>query len=76
MKNYYVKCIMKFTDIEENTLREVNDEFWCTKERYEYLKDNNAVILIENKVTEVGSTKVLNVIPDKPKKGRSKKADK
>ena len=55
MKNYYVKCIMVFTDIEENKLREVNDEFWCTKERYEYLRDNNAVVLIENKIKEVGS---------------------
>ena len=47
MKNYYVKCIMKFNDIEENTLREVNDEFWCTKERYEYLKDRvDSIMLI------------------------------
>ena len=47
MKNYKVKAIMKFTDKEENTKRIVNDEFFCTKERYEYLKSNGAVILVE-----------------------------
>ena len=47
MKNYKVKAIMKFTDKEEDTKRIVDDEFFCTKERYEYLKSNGAVILIE-----------------------------
>lgn len=47
MKNYKVKAIMKFTDKEENTKRIVNDEFFCTKERYDFLKSNGAVILVE-----------------------------
>ena len=47
MKNYKVKAIMKFTDKEEDTKRIVDDEFFCTKERYEYLKSNGAVTLIE-----------------------------
>ena len=60
MKNYYVKCIIKFDDMEDKTLREVNDEFWCTKDRYEFLSKNNAVTLIEVK-------------QDKPKVSKPKK---
>lgn len=60
MKNYKVEATMKFTDKEENTKRvpyninlteEENEKkgsvFYCTKERYEFLKKNNAVKLIE-----------------------------
>ena len=53
MKNYKVIAIKFFkdsTEIDEKTglkiERKVNDEFYCTKERYEYLKANNAVKLI------------------------------
>ena len=47
MKNYKVEAIMKFTDKEENVKRNVGDKFETTKERYEFLKRNNAVKLIE-----------------------------
>lgn len=62
MKNYLVKATRSFDDYEgkevnsENTFvhRNLNDEFHCTKERYEFLKANNAVILlgIDKKETE------------------------
>ena len=54
MKNYKVKAIRNFRDsneIDEKTglkiERKINDEFYCTKERYEFLKQNNAVKLVE-----------------------------
>ena len=54
MKNYKVIATREFKDsneIDENTglkvERKVNDEFYCTKERYEFLKQNNAVKLVE-----------------------------
>ena len=48
MKNYKVEAIMKFTDKTENGVkRNVGDIFETTKERYEFLKQNNAVKLIE-----------------------------
>ena len=54
MKNYKVMATRYFRDsneIDEKTgqkkERQVNDVFYCTKERYEYLKENNAVKLVE-----------------------------
>ena len=54
MKNYKVKAIRFFRDASEidkktglKVERKVNDEFLCTKERYEFLKANNAVKLVE-----------------------------
>ena len=54
MKNYKVIATREFKDsneIDEKTglkkERKVNDEFLCTKERYEFLKANNAVKLVE-----------------------------
>ena len=54
MKNYKVIATRFFKDsneIDEKTglkvERQVNDEFYCTKERYEFLKQNNAVKLVE-----------------------------
>ena len=54
MKNYKVvatKCFKDSNEIDEKTglkvERQVNDEFYCTKERYEFLKANNAVKLVE-----------------------------
>ena len=54
MKNYKVQAIRNFRDsneIDEKTglkiERTINDEFYCTKERYEFLKANNAVKLVE-----------------------------
>lgn len=42
MKNYKVKALMEFDDVEEKVHREKEDEFFCTKERYEYLAGGNA----------------------------------
>lgn len=48
MKNYKVEATMKFTDKEENGIkRNVGDIFETTKERYEFLKQKNAVRLLE-----------------------------
>ena len=54
MKNYKVMATRYFRDsneIDEKTgqkkERQVNDVFYCTKERYEFLKENNAVKLVE-----------------------------
>lgn len=54
MKNYKVIATRYFRDSSEidkktglKIERQVNDEFYCTKERYEFLKANNAVKLVE-----------------------------
>ena len=54
MKNYKVKATRFFRDSNEidkktglKVERKANDEFLCTKERYEFLKQNNAVKLVE-----------------------------
>lgn len=54
MKNYKVIATRFFRDSNEidkktglKVERKVNDEFLCTKERYEFLKANNAVKLVE-----------------------------
>ena len=47
MKNYVVKVLRYFKDLEEKKDRFVGDEFETTKERYEFLKQNNAVKLVE-----------------------------
>lgn len=84
MKNYKVEAIMKFTDKEENIKRVPYDKnlseseneekgsiFYCTKERYEFLKKNNAVKLIgiqetiDNIVDEIVESKEINEIIDK-----------
>lgn len=52
MKNYLVKALINFSDTKErtpeglDTQRKVNDEFYCDKERYLFLKEHNAVMLI------------------------------
>ena len=54
MEKYSVKAIRNFNDYEgrktegdDFVFRKVGDEFDCSKERYLYLKDNDAVELIE-----------------------------
>lgn len=54
MKDYKVMATRYFKDsneIDEKTglkkERQANDVFYCTKERYEFLKANNAVKLVE-----------------------------
>jgi hypothetical protein len=91
MKNYKVKAIRFFRDsneIDEKTgrkiERQINDEFYCTKERYEFLKANNAVklvevqstiddIITEEEVQAVASAIVEEVKPKPKRKKTSKK---
>ena len=92
MKNYKVIATRYFRDSSEidkktglKVERQVNDEFYCTKERYEFLKVNNAVklvevqstiddILTEEKTTDnVVEEVVEEVFKPKPKKKKSSK---
>jgi hypothetical protein len=78
MKNYKVEATMKFTDKEENGIkRNVGDIFETTKERYEFLKQNNAVKLIEileETKKEIKEDKeVEKTFEEKPKKKKAKK---
>lgn len=72
MKNYKVIATRYFKDsneIDEETglkkERQVNDEFYCTKERYEFLKANNAVKLVE--VLEVEKVEYSTLSDNEPK---------
>lgn len=71
MKNYKVRATRFFKDsneIDEKTglkvERQTNDEFFCKKERYEYLKSKGAVTLVEivDEVTEEEVQAVANAI--------------
>ena len=94
MKNYKVIATRYFRDSSEidkktglKVERQVNDEFYCTKERYEFLKANNAVKLvevqedIETAIKEITEEEVINEIvveskeeaKPKPKKKKSNK---
>lgn len=76
MKNYVVKALINFNDMEEknelggDTPRQAGISVWnCTKERYEYLKSRNAVML-------VGIDEIKKEPPtqeEKPKKTTKKK---
>ena len=72
MKNYKVIATRYFKDsneIDEKTglkkERQANDEFYCTKERYEFLKANNAVKLVE--VLEVEKVEYSTLADNEPK---------
>ena len=72
MKNYKVIATRYFKDsneIDEKTglkiERQVNDEFFCTKERYEFLKANNAVKLVE--ILEVEKVEYSNLEDKEPR---------
>lgn len=77
MDNYYVRATRDFNDYEGKDIsnpsnsfveRKANvSEWWCSAERYEYLKQNNAVELIEIKKIELPKKE------EKPKKKTSKK---
>ena len=72
MKNYKVMATRYFRDsneIDEKTglkkERTVNEVFYCTKERYEFLKANNAVKLVE--VLEVEKVEYSTLSDNEPK---------
>ena len=70
MKNYIVKALKYFKDKEEKKERFVGDEFYCTKERYEFLKANNAVKLVEIQET---IDEVVDEIITKKRRKKNKK---
>lgn len=76
MKNYIVKAIRNFNDVVEkneyglDTPRTAEVSIWnCTKERYEFLKQNNAVVLM-------GIEEVKEVKEEKPKATKKKTSKK
>lgn len=63
-KNYKVKALIKFIDIEENnTTRNINDIFLCERERFLYLEKKNAVELVE--IVKEEPKKVKKDVKDK-----------
>lgn len=58
MKNYKVKALINFDDVVEGEKRKANESiFNVSAERYEFLKEHNAVELIEiEKVEEPKKT--------------------
>ena len=67
MKNYIVKVLKYFKDKEEKVERKVGDEFSTTKERYEFLKEHDAVKLekiIDEIVNEIGESEEVEKIID------------
>ena len=85
MKNYKVIATRFFRDSTERDEktgrkieRKINDEFLCTKDRYDFLKQNNAVKLveiIEEKEDFFSKEEKKDLIEEKPTK-RKKKASK
>ena len=61
---YKVKAIINFNDMEEDVQRKIGDEFECSKERYDFLLEHNAV----EKVEEVKPTKAIDKKKSKTKK--------
>lgn len=74
MKNYKIRALFSFNDTAEknqdgvDTPRKIGDVWNCTKERYEFLKNHNAVELVgidEIKEPKL-EAKVLDEIIEKP----------
>lgn len=86
MKNYKVIATRFFRDSTERDEksgrkieRKINDEFLCTKDRYDFLKQNNAVKLIEiieekeDFFSEKEKDELIEEITTKKKRKSSKK---
>lgn len=67
-----VKALIRFNDIEANVERQIGDEFICESSRAEYLKEHNAIEIIEEE-QKVVEKKVEVKQTAKPKKKSSKK---
>lgn len=50
---FKVRALINFTDMEENKKRIKGEEFECSKIRCEYLLENNAIEIIEEKVQSI-----------------------
>ena len=76
-KNYVVKATINFNDTAEkteygtDTPRKIGDIFNCIKERYEYLKRNNAVILVG--INEIKEENVSRETKEEKLKRKTKK---
>ena len=68
MKDYKVKATRYFKDVVENKERNKGDEFECTLERYEFLKDNNAVELVECPKVEIAEIENVEINKKNKKK--------
>ena len=79
MKNYIVKALFNFNDVEEkmangaDTPRKINDVFECTKERYEFLKSKNAVMLVGINEFKPKTKEELEIINDEEKNTKAAK---
>lgn len=81
MKNYLVRARINFNDVEEkdergcDTPRKANISKWyCTKERYEFLKNHNAVELLGiDEIKEEPKAEEVKVEEVKPKRTTKKK---
>lgn len=82
MNNYKVKAIIKFNDYEGKDVtkasngfifRNVGDIFTCTAERYAYLKEHNAVELVEIEPTIKLEAEDIKVIAETVNKATKKK---
>lgn len=71
---YRVKAIKNFNDSEtgEHRVKDVS-VFDCTLERYTFLKNNNAVVLVEEIKDEITEEVVEEVFKEKPKKKKASK---
>ena len=88
MKKFKVKALFYFKDNLAKKHREKNEEFECDEERYKFLKDNNAVelideivdeILTDNKIDEMIDEivdEVVDKVVERPKKSKKKKSGK
>lgn len=76
-----VKAIMNFNDLEENTQRVKDKSIWeCSKERADYLVENNAVVIleepkpvIEKPIVEKKVEALEEISEEKPSKKKSSK---
>ena len=85
MKNYKVRVIRPFNDMVEKTddgkdrPRKINELFYCTKERYEYLKLHKVVELMgidktpAEQVVDTYKQEVTKI--SKPKRKKKKDTD-
>lgn len=75
MKNYEVKVLRYFTDKIEKEERNVGDTFYCDKERYEFLKANNAVELVAIQATIEDVVEEVTINQEKEFNAEIKKED-
>lgn len=86
MNNYHVKAIRNFNDYEGKDINNPNNDYiervanvsdwWCSGERYEFLKEHNAVELIEIEKIELPKAEFKEEKIEKPKATIKKKTSK